>query len=108
MGEGGSSHDEASQHISIIVKADFLLIKKKKKCVHFINNSLWEIRAASQQPQEQRHPVLRVHAGSCRVSVIHRTLTMPETLYLDMFYVFKMLLSMSKAYLCSLLGLCKV
>ena len=28
-----------------------------------------------QQPQEQRHPVLHMHAGSFRVSVIHRTLT---------------------------------
>ena len=28
-----------------------------------------------QQPQEQRYPVLQVHAGSFRVSVIHRTLT---------------------------------
>ena len=30
-----------------------------------------------QQPQEQRYPVLHVHAGSIRVSVIHRTLTWP-------------------------------
>ena len=28
-----------------------------------------------QQPQEQRYPILQVHAGSFRVSVIHRTLT---------------------------------
>ena len=35
---------------------------------------LREIRAALQQPQEQRYPVLQVHAGSFRVSVIHRTL----------------------------------
>ena len=28
-----------------------------------------------QQPQEQRYPVLQVHTGSFRVSVIHRTLT---------------------------------
>ena len=28
-----------------------------------------------QQPQEPRYPVLQVHAGSFRVSVIHRTLT---------------------------------
>ena len=29
-----------------------------------------------QQPQEQRYPVLQVHAGSFRFSVFHRTLTM--------------------------------
>ena len=28
-----------------------------------------------QQPQEQRYPVLQVHAGYVRVSVIYRTLT---------------------------------
>ena len=28
-----------------------------------------------QQPQEQRYPVLQVHAGAFRVSLIHRTLT---------------------------------
>ena len=28
-----------------------------------------------QQPQEQRYPVLQVHAGSFRISGIHRTLT---------------------------------
>ena len=32
-------------------------------------------KKTTQQLQEQRYPVLQVHAGSFRVSVIHRTLT---------------------------------
>ena len=37
----------------------------------------WEIQAVLrlQQPQKQRYPVLQMHAGPFRVSVIHQTLT---------------------------------
>ena len=49
--------------------------------------SFREIRAALpvrlQQPQEQRYPALQVHAGSIRVSVIHRTLTWTVILWRD-------------------------
>ena len=40
-------------------------------CIHFIN-PFW---VRLQQPQQQRYPVLQVHAGSFRVSIIHQTLT---------------------------------
>ena len=50
-----------------------------------------EIRAAFtsvrlQQPQEQRYPVLPVHAGGFRVSLIHRTLTWSLTCVRDHSY----------------------
>ena len=32
-------------------------------------------RVRIQKPQEQRYPVLQVHAMSCRVNVVHRSLT---------------------------------
>ena len=38
----------------------------------YLGRPTWE---RLQQPQEQRYPVLQVHAGSFSVSVIHRTLT---------------------------------
>ena len=37
-----------------------------------LGRSTW---TRKKQPQEMRYPVLQVHAGSVRVSVIHRTLT---------------------------------
>ena len=52
------------------------LITKQNKIIHFIvpfgkfGPLTW---VGLQQPQEQHDPVLQVHAGSFRISVIHRT-----------------------------------
>ena len=45
----------------------------------------WAIWVRLQQPQDQRYPVLQVHAGSSHVSVIHdhRTLTLTLTCVCD-------------------------
>ena len=52
-------------------------------CLDFLLHTLLSLSGNSgrltwvrlQQPREQRYPALQVHAGSFRVSVIHRTLT---------------------------------
>ena len=44
-------------------------------CLYLSGNSGSRTRVKLQQPQERRYPVLQVHAGFFRVSVIHRTLT---------------------------------
>ena len=81
--ELNASIDERTMHSSVrstvvvgVILVHFILF-------YFIFLTLYypfrEIRAATpgylQQPQEQRYPVLQVHDGSFRVSVIHRTET---------------------------------
>ena len=72
------------QNLLSVCMSDSLRKRPKTKCrgyvIVYTLLSLWRnsgrlTRVRLQQPQEQRYPVLQVHAGSFCVSAIHRTLT---------------------------------
>ena len=65
---------ESLSFVTVTVRTGMPQVCSKFSCWFFSLYYPFRVRRL-QQPQEQRYPVLQVHAGSFRVSVIHQSLT---------------------------------